>query len=716
MGCGASASVAGPQRGARYDVPDSPLESLYPDGCKVFDCRTDGYADIKYGTTGLAAKRFPTLVELFRLCAVYNRDRVALRIEEDNDTPTPGPWCECTWGQYYARSKQFAKALLGIGVDQHKSVAICGFNHPRWLISHMGVIMAGGKSAGIYSTNGPDACQYVAEHSEAQVVVVDTMANAKKFLSVRDRLPEVKQIVVYRDQIPPELSDQNFVVSWTAFISRGEGAISGSSSEEALQRRISEIRVEHCCSLIYTSGTTGNPKAVMITHDNVAFNAESTLETMQYVCSNEEYVVSYLPLSHIAAQFCDIVFPVVVSSRAGTSASVSFARPDVLKGSLPTTLKMVRPTIFMGVPRVWEKIMEGIKEKAKSGPPITGVKKKLVDWCKARGLAAAVASQADGSGEMPSMMCLVDKILFSKVKTNLGLDRCRLCVTAAAPIAKETLMFLSSLGLNILEAYGMSESTGVATVSSPQWWRWGACGFPMKGGEVRIFNDPSRDKPGEGEICYRGRHIMLGYMKGEEKTREAIDPQGWLHSGDVGYFDEYGLLHITGRIKELIIGAGGENIAPVPVEDEIKRLCPGLANVIMIGDKRKYNVVLVSLKSKPDFSNGEFTDELVGEALTVSPGVATVSAARADMTWQWYIQGGLKLYNEGKICVSNAQKIQKFRILPTDLSVPGGELTPTMKLKRNVVSEKYAALIESMYTETEEPQNQGPAKGLPVVA
>ena len=209
---------------------------------------------------------------------------------------------------------------------------------------------------------------------------------------------------------------------------------------------------------------------------------------------------------------------------------------------------------------------------------------------------------------------------------------------------------------------------------------------------------------------------MLGYMKGEEKTREAIDPQGWLHSGDVGYFDEYGLLHITGRIKELIIGAGGENIAPVPVEDEIKRLGPGLANVIMIGDKRKYNVVLVSLKSKPDFSNGEFTDELVGEALTVSPGIATVSAARADMTWQGYIIGGLKSYNEGKICVSNAQKIQKFRILPTDLSVPGGELTPTMKLKRNVVSEKYAALIESMYTETEEPQNQGPAKGLPVSA
>jgi long-chain-fatty-acid--CoA ligase ACSBG len=677
----------------RY-IPQSPeYVSQYSKSDKVVDCRPNGIANIRYSMDGQAAERFPTLGESFKQCVVNNGDKIALRIEENNHTSNVGPWKEMTWRQYYDKSAKFAKALLSLGFEQHKSVAVCAFNACEWHISHMGVVMAGGKSAGIYTTNGPEACLYVADHSEATVVVVDTLKNMQKFLEIKDQLPLVKKLVVFLEAVPADVAAKykDWVIGFNDFLALGD-----SVSDAVLDKRAAEISPAHCCSLIYTSGTTGMPKACMISHDSIQFDARSVFSSAGEPPGAEEHVVSYLPLSHIAAQLIDICMPLTIASKPGQNCTCHFARPDVLKGTLSLTLKAARPTMFLGVPRVWEKIVEGVKEKAKAAP-LTGLKKKLVDWCKDVGLRAAIAQQIDGDGVVPRGYTIADKVLFSKVKGVLGLDRCRYCITGAAPITKETLMFLASLGIIVYELYGMSESTGATTVSGKKCWKWGACGYRINGAEVKIFHEDGRDKPNEGEICFRGRHIMMGYMKQEDKTREAIDAEGWLHSGDVGCFDEHGLLHITGRIKELIIGAGGENIAPVPIEDELKRLMPALSNVVMIGDKRKYNVLLVALKAKQDMTTGSFTDDLTNEALTVNPAVRTVSAALTDKTWNDYIKKGVSTYNEGKVCVSNAQKIQYFKILPTDLSIPGGELTPTMKLKRNVINDNYKALIDSMY-------------------
>jgi len=704
VGLGAAATLYAltPGKFERTKYMAAPPEQIaqYPKGSKVYDANPNGSSDIKFSKEGLASTTFPTFVKTFQDCVEYNGDRIALRYEENCHTPNVGPWKGYTWRQYYASAEAFAKSLLSLGFAQHKAVSICAFNAPEWHMAHCGVILAGGKSAGIYSTNTPDACQYIADHSESEVVVVDSMKNAQKFLEVKAKIPTVKRLVVFQDVIPAEAQakEKGWLLSWSDFLALGKDI-----SAEQLRKRQDQIQPNHCCSLIYTSGTTGNPKAVMITHDNMAYSGEATLQSIGFKVGYDEHVVSYLPLSHIAAQAIDIGFPILNSSKPGQNICCHFARPDVLKGSLGITLKAARPTLFMGVPRVWEKFVEGIKEKAKSGPPITGLKKKLVDWCKNVGLRGAIASQVDGDGVMPRGYSIAKKVLFGKVREALGLDRCRYCVTGAAPITRDTLMFLGSLGINLLEVYGMSECTGSTTVSSLTCWRWGSCGWPMKGVEVSIFHEKGRDKEGEGEICYRGRHIMLGYMKGEEKTREAIDPDGWLHSGDVGRFDNYGLLHITGRIKELIIGAGGENIAPVPIEDEIKRLCPALSNVIMIGDKRKYNVCLVTVKTKPDLSPGAapgtFTDELANEALAVNPAVRTQALAVKDKAWNDYVFKGIKAYNDGPVCVSNAQKIQKFKFLPCDLTIAGGELTPTMKIKRNVLAEKYAKVIDEMYTD-----------------
>jgi long-chain-fatty-acid--CoA ligase ACSBG len=676
-----------------YEVEDDDYKSIATKGAKVFDATMTGQANIRYAKKGIASQRFGTLPEAFQNCVKYNGDRVALRIEENNHTSTVGPWKEYTWSQYYDLSQKFAKTLIALGFEQHKSVSICAFNAVEWHVSHMGAVLAGGKSAGIYTTNGPDACHYVADHSESEIVVVDTIKNMQKFLEIRSRLPRVKKLVVFLEAIPADVLEKNkdYVISFKDFLEIG-----GKVPDDALERRIKAVDAAHCCSLIYTSGTTGNPKACMINHDSVLFDANSVFESAGNQLTSDEHVVSYLPLSHVAAQVIDICMPIVVTCVPGRNCTCHFARPDVLKGTLSLTLKAARPTLFLGVPRVWEKIVEGIKEKAKAAPAV-GMKKKLIDWAKDVGLRAAKAQQVDGDGIVPRGYGIADKLVFSKVRGVLGLDRCRYAITGAAPIQKETLMFLASLGIIVYELYGMSESTGATTVSSKYTWKWGSCGIRMKGAEVAIFHEEGRDKPGEGEICFRGRHIMMGYLKQEDKTRESIDAEGWLHSGDVGRFDEHGLLYVTGRIKELIIGAGGENIAPVPVEDEIKRLLPALANVVMIGDKRKYNVVLVTIKSRQDMTTGSFTDELINEALTVNPSVKTVSAALTDKTWQDYVTKGVKEYNNGATCVSNAQKVQYFKILPTDLSIPGGELTPTMKLKRNVITEKYKDIIDSMY-------------------
>jgi len=377
---------------------------------------------------------------------------------------------------------------------------------------------------------------------------------------------------------------------------------------------------------------------------------------------------------------------------------MNFARPDALKGTLGDSLKKVRPTGFFGVPRVWEKIHEKMTAAAATS---TGMKKNIGVWAKSIGKQNWMATQlpAEGSRSKPSapmLYGLANKLVFQTVKERLGLDRCLFFISGAAPITKDTLTFFGSLDMPIVEVYGMSECTGPATIGTPDYFRIGTVGAAIPGVELKIDHDANRDKPGHGEICYRGRNVMMGYMSNGPKTTEAIDKEGWLHSGDVGHLDEFGLLSITGRIKELIITAGGENIAPVPIEEGVKAQIPGIANIMMVGDKRKYNVCLVTLFSELDTETGRFTNKLTGSSLGVNDSKATTTQeARACPQWKKYITDGIVACNAQ--AVSNAQKIQKFHILDEDFSDPSGDLTPTLKLKRSKVAEKYHDEIESLY-------------------
>jgi len=613
-------------------------------------------------------------------------------------------------------------------------------------------MMAGCIAAGIYSTNLPDACHYISDHSKAGIIAIEDNKQLQKYsLLLNDpkkQLPFLKAIVVWGEPIDTKIKCGNVkIYSWNDFLELGS-----SVPDSSIETRLSKILPGNCSTLIYTSGTTGNPKAVMISHDNVTWTA--MVMATQYMHFDEnERSVSYLPLSHIAAQILDIHVPMVLGS------TLYFCQPDALKGSLTKTLTDVQPTFFFGVPRVWEKVQETMVQK---GREVSGLLKVIATWAKSCaaeknrlrqvgekggflklgqtvGFIVAFAFYAtflstlkDVSAQIPALaaiskldgsiifaLCfilslfvnfssdiayiLASKLILSKIHEKVGLNKCKAAFTAAAPISVDTLNYFASIDIPVFEVFGQSECTGPHTVSAPGQWRVGYCGRPMPGTESMVAKDTK-------ELCYRGRHIMMGYMYMKDKTDEAIDADGYLHSGDVAEFDENeqqgftgpsGFMRITGRIKELIITAGGENIPPVLIENEMKAAMNAISNCMVIGDKRKFLTILISLKTEVDKDTGVPTDKLAADSLhagkQIGSKATTVAEAAKDPLWNKYLTDGIKVANSKT--TSQAQIVQKYTLLPTDFSEKGGELTPTLKLKRNIASEKYKDLIESMYAE-----------------
>ncbi len=615
-----------------------------------------------------------------------------------------------TWSKFYNMSMEFAQALVKCGFTPYAACNMIGFNSPEWVIADLGCMMAQGLAAGIYATNNAEACQYVSAHSKAEFILCEGQKQLDKFIEVLTNkveggIPTLKALIVY-NMDPAKVNAQKDAVKalgvdlyeFAEFIAMGrddaDGALKGQVEE-----RMAAQKPGNCCMLIYTSGTTGNPKAVMISHDNATWTAKMLSKHIDGLLPSDR-VISYLPLSHIAAQILDVVSPMLVG------LTVTFARPDALKGTLPQTLAAVRPTIFFGVPRVWEKIMAKIKA---AGAATKGLKKSIASWAKGIGMDFSLAKQGMSSPGQPNFKTAAspcgyscaDCLVLSKVKNLLGLTEARVMITGAAPISKETLDFYAALDLPIMEVYGQSECTGPATCTSPMvGWKTGTVGPVLPGTTMRI--DPNTQ-----EIQYTGRHIFMGYMGMKEKTEGTLTDDGWLASGDQGAFDEDQFLSITGRIKELIIGAGGENVAPVVVEKVLKKHLPGLSNIVVFGDNKPYLGMLVSLEVVPDATTELPTDQLAPGAIawckSIGSDCTTYSAAKTDDKINAAIDAGRKaaIASKDKGIISNASQ-PKFHIwLPEELT-PHGEtatLTSTLKLKRNVVNKMYADTIEQGYKE-----------------
>lgn len=592
-------------------------------------------------------------------------------------------WKGITYKEYRDRVVKMAKVFIKLGLERHGTVAVLAFNSVEWFISELAAIHAGGIVAGVYTTNSVESCLHILETSNANIVIVDDAKQMEKIHAIKDKLPHLKAVV---QTLPP----------YAQYVRKADGyyrwseleAIETDDVEEEYQRRASEIVANECACLIYTSGTVGMPKGVMLSHDNFTWDCYSITVHLGDLQMGKEVLVSYLPLSHVAGQMVDVFLPITI---AGT---VYFADRDALKGSLVKTLSEAQPTLFLGVPRVFEKI----QEKMVSVGSQSGALKKVVgSWAKGVTLQHHLDRMA-GRATNSIQYKIANKFVMSKVKHALGLSRCKHMVTGAAPMSVETKKYFLSLDMPIIEVYGMSESTGGHSLTTSDAPFLETSGKSMPGMKTKIIN---LDENGHGEICLQGRHIFMGYLGDKEKTIEAIDDEGWLRSGDIGYTDKDGYLFLTGRIKELIITAGGENIPPVLIENLVKSECSALSNTFLVGDKRKFLTMLVTLKTEMN-SEGAPCDDLTVETMKWLEGLglsytklSEILAAGPDAIVIQAIQDAINRAN--KSSASNAQKIQKFAILPHDFSIPTGELGPTMKVKRNVVSAMYTDIIDKFY-------------------
>jgi len=626
---------------------------------------------------GPSAEEPVSIITVFRNVVENYPDHNALATQVD------GEWQMITFREYYNCVIMAAKSLIKLGLQHYKGVGIIGFNSPEWFISDLAAIFACGLATGIYTTNSPDACQSIALSAECNVIMVENDHQLQKILSVWPELPSLKAIVQYKGQLKDQRPN---VYTWKEFLEVGKAV-----PDSELEERISVQAPNKCCTLIYTSGTTGSAKGVMLSHDNMIWTAKMAGRTVNWSCGCE-VLISYLPLSHVAAQIIDIYVPIIYA------ATVYFARPDALKGSLGETLREVRPTAFLGVPRVWEKIQEKMMAVGRQNGY---VKRWISSWARDIGMRGNLALM--DNGVVPYGWSLADYMVFQTVRQALGLDRCTYCVVTAAPVKRDTLEFFLSLNIPLLEIYGLSECSGPHTFTTPWSCRFTSVGKEMLGCSTKLINE---DKDLSGELCLYGRNVFMGYLCDEERTRAAFDDDGWLHSGDCGRKDEDGFVFITGRLKEILITAGGENVAPVPIENIVKEELPCISNCVLVGDGRKFLSMLLTLQTEVCRDKNEPTDVLAPcviqwcQNLGCDVRTVTEFIERKDARVFQAMQEGIDRAN--RRAVSHAQNIQKWCVLPRDFSLTSGEFGPTMKLKRQVVYETYRQMIDSLYLSTEQ--------------
>nr|XP_012803447.2 long-chain-fatty-acid--CoA ligase ACSBG2 [Jaculus jaculus] len=593
-------------------------------------------------------------------------------------------WDILSFSQYYEACRKAAKAFMKLGLERFHGVGIMGFNSVEWLIAAVGAILAGGLCVGIYATNSAEACQYVITNAKVDILLVDNDQQLQKILSIPpSSLESLKAIIQYKQPLKQDASN---LYSWDGFLK-----LSTSITNVQLDRVILGQKANQCAVLIYTSGTMDHPKGVMLSHDNITWTAEAMVRELglNHTAGKQEMVVSYLPLSHIATQMVDIWIPIKIG------ALIFFAQPDALRGTLVSTLQEVKPTTFLGVPRIWEKMQDTIKQSvAKS----SSLRKKAFSWAKIVGLKVNTKRML-GKSDIPINYRMAKALVFSKVRSSLGLDHCHSFLSAVAPLSQETSEFFLSLDIPIGEIYGMTESSGPHAVSSTMNYRVLSCGKILSGCKNMLYQ---QNNDGIGEVCMWGRHVFMGYLDREEATGEAIDDEGWLHSGDMGRMDNQGYLFITGRIKEILIMAGGENVVPIPIETLVKEKIPIISNAVLVGDKAMFLSMLLTLKCEMDPMTGEPLDKLTLEAVNFCRALGSSATTVSDIVKlqdpliYTAIQYGIDAVNREAIL--DSQRIRKWIILDKDFSIHGGELGPTSKVRRRFINQKYKSQIEAMYS------------------
>jgi len=568
-----------------------------------------------------------------------------------------GAWLETTWGQYLEEVRQAAKALIALGLEPGDKTAILGFNRPEWVIFHVGSMTSATIPSGIYTTNAPSEVQYIVSHAEVQVILLEDMGQWTKVRRTYAQTPSLRHAVMMRGAaLPDDIPDGLTVHSWEAFM-----AVGAKVDDETLNVRMEALTPEDIGTFIYTSGTTGPPKAVMLSHDNLVWTSAAMLELWNI--TSEDELLSYLPLSHIAEQ------SFTIHAAANGGYTVNYAESPE---KIADNLKEVRPTVIFGVPRVWERFYQGLSTRLQEA---TGTKAKLAGWAQDVGAkVTALRNQGEEPGGMLALKYkLANKLVLSKIKVALGLDRAHALASGAAPISPRILEFFAGLDINIWEIYGQSEGSGPTTTNYENNTRYGTVGKAIPGCEVKLDE--------YGEILLKGRNVFPGYYR-DPAANAATLKDGWLYSGDLGAFDADGYLTITGRKKDIIITSGGKNIAPKNIEAALMGI-ELVALAVVIGEGRRFITALLS-------PNEEAVVRFAEKNGT------SIDDTSADPRLKAAIQAEIDRVNED---FARVEQVRQFYITPQPFSLEAGELTPTLKLKRQKIAEHYADEIEAMYAE-----------------
>ncbi len=584
-----------------------------------------------------------TIADLLPVAVADHGPQPAVRFKDDS-----GNWVAKSYDEVGEIVAKLSLGLMDLDVEKGDKVAILSNTRAEWTYFDFAALTAGATVVPIYQTNSAEECQYVLENSDSKVVIVEDDEQMAKVRAIRDQCPMLEHVV----RMTGDSSDAHTMQN---LLDRG-----AERSRHEWEERWRSVTADDICTFIYTSGTTGPPKGCVISHGNYRSMCDMALGVDTLEPGEVTYL--FLPLAHSFALLIQFL-------SFAVGGTLAYWERDPLK--IVPNLSEVKPTYFPSVPRIFEKIYTAATSAvAKEG----GLKKTVFDW--AIGVGKRVR-ELERAGKRPNPVLslqhkIADKQVLSKIRGLFG-GNLKQAVTGAAPINPDILEFFDAAGVLIVEGWGMTETSTAATISTAEDFKWGTVGRPFPGCEIKIASD--------GEILVKGPNVFQGYYKNDEATRETI-VDGWLHTGDIGEIDAEGYVKITGRKKDIIITAGGKNITPANLEAEIKQH-PLVSQCVVIGDRRPYLIALLTLD--PD------------EAATYGEGhTVALDALPTDPALRASIQAHIDQVNEK---VARVEQVKKFLILPRDLSQADGELTPTMKVKRNVVAEKYAEQVKDLYGE-----------------
>ncbi|MBP6705530.1 MAG: long-chain fatty acid--CoA ligase [Vicinamibacteria bacterium] len=567
-----------------------------------------------------------------------------------------GAWTPISSDEFRTAVEETAAGFESLGLKSTDRLGILGENRPEWAYTDLATLCSRATVVTIYPSLPANQILYILKDSGVRIVVASNQAQAEKVLAVKAEAPELQHVVV--------MDDAAVFGTQTLSSVREVGRRALALDKDLIRRRAATVRPDDLATLIYTSGTTGDPKGVMLTHANIGSNVATCAREIFSLLGPDDAVLSFLPLCH--------VFERMGGQFVMLKRGVTIAYAESIE-SVAQNLLEIQPTILVSVPRIYEKVMGKVRDKVAAAPP---ARQKLFAFAERTGRAVFDARQA-GESVSPWLALkykIADALVLRTVRAGLG-GRIRIAVSGGAALPKEIGLFFGSMGLTILEGYGLTETSPVISVNTPKNNRTGSVGKPIDGVEVRIA--------GDGEILTRGPHVMQGYFNKPEATAEVIDHQGYFHTGDIGRIDEDGYLYITDRKKDLIVTSAGKNIAPQPIENLMKAH-PLIQELVMVGNARNYPTALVV----PKFEN--LTRLAEQEGITNTSRAELIANPRVIELMEQAIasmSGELAQY----------EKIKRITLIPHEFSIDAGELTPTLKVKRRVVEARYKDLIDRMY-------------------